>query len=172
MFNKVEVAMACIAVVVLVTAFVLVHDSTSVASIASQTQTASLSEGLQVVSENNDNDHNNEAVSMSENALKIDDVVVGTGEEVQPGDTVAVHYVGTFENGLEFDNSKKRGAPLEFTVGAGQVIAGWDQGLVGMRVGGERTLVIPPELGYGERGIGPIPGGATLLFTIELQEIL
>ena len=82
-----------------------------------------------------------------------------------------VHYSGRLENGQEFDNSQKRGAPLEFTVGAGQVIAGWEQGLLGMKVGGERVLNIPPELAYGEQGIGPIPGGATLTFTIELLEI-
>ncbi len=103
--------------------------------------------------------------------LIIDDVTVGSGAEVVAGDTVAVHYVGTLQNGQEFDNSKKRGEPFMFTVGAGQVIAGWEQGVVGMKVGGTRILVIPPALAYGERGIGPIPGGATLVFSIELVEI-
>jgi peptidylprolyl isomerase len=90
---------------------------------------------------------------------------------VKEGDVVSVHYVGTLQNGTEFDNSKKRGAPFEFKVGGGQVIAGWEEGLVGMQVGGQRVLVIPPEKGYGANGIGPIPGNATLVFSIELLEI-
>jgi FKBP-type peptidyl-prolyl cis-trans isomerase len=103
--------------------------------------------------------------------MVIDDVKVGDGQEVVDGDTVSVHYVGTLQNGTEFDNSKKRGQSFEFTVGAGQVIRGWEEGLVGMKVGGTRILVIPPEMGYGDRGIGPIPPGATLVFSIELVEI-
>ena len=103
--------------------------------------------------------------------MVIDDIKLGSGDEVKSGDTVAVHYVGTLQSGQEFDNSRKRGEPLEFVVGTGMVIEGWDKGLVGMRVGGQRTLVIPPEMGYGERGIGPIPGNATLFFAIELVDI-
>jgi len=101
-----------------------------------------------------------------------DDVKLGSGEAVVAGKTVRVHYVGRLENGQEFDNSKKRGEPFEFTVGAGQVIAGWDEGLIGMKVGGERTLVIPPQFGYGAQAVGPIPPNSTLLFTIELIEII
>lgn len=103
--------------------------------------------------------------------MVIDDVKFGTGAEVKEGDTVAVHYVGTLQSGTEFDNSYKRGQPFEFTVGAGQVIKGWDTGLVGMKVGGQRVLVIPSDMAYGERGIGPIPANATLVFAIELVEI-
>ena len=103
--------------------------------------------------------------------MVIDDIKIGVGEEVKAGDTVAVHYVGTLQNGQEFDNSRKRGAPFEFEVGGGQVIKGWDEGLVGMKVGGQRVLVIPPEMAYGDQGVGPIPGGATLVFAIELMEI-
>ncbi|MCA9368626.1 FKBP-type peptidyl-prolyl cis-trans isomerase, partial [Candidatus Kaiserbacteria bacterium] len=87
------------------------------------------------------------------------------------GDTVAVHYVGNLQGGAEFDNSRKRGTPFEFTVGKGMVIEGWDKGLVGMQVGGQRALVIPPEMAYGEQGIGPIPPNSTLVFMIELVEI-
>lgn len=105
------------------------------------------------------------------NRMIIDDVKIGVGEEVKAGDTVAVHYVGTLQNGQEFDNSKKRGQAFEFKVGAGMVIEGWDKGLVGMKVGGQRSLVIPPQMAYGERGVGPIPGNATLVFMIELLEI-
>lgn len=104
-------------------------------------------------------------------SMVIDDVKIGTGAEVKAGDTVSVHYIGTLQNGQEFDNSHKRGQAFEFTVGGGQVIKGWDQGLVGMQIGGERILVIPPDMAYGDQGIGPIPGGATLVFAIELLEI-
>lgn len=103
--------------------------------------------------------------------LLVNDVVVGTGPAVAAGDTVAVHYIGTLQNGQEFDNSNKRGEPFTFTVGAGQVIQGWDQGLVGMQVGGQRILVIPAELGYGNRSVGPIPRNSTLVFSIELVSI-
>ena len=105
------------------------------------------------------------------NRMVIDDIKIGTGEEVKKGDTVSVHYVGTLQNGTEFDNSKKRGQPFEFKVGGGMVIRGWEEGLVGMKVGGQRVLVIPPEMGYGASGVGPIPGNSTLVFSIELLEI-
>ena len=103
--------------------------------------------------------------------LVVDDVTRGTGPAVSAGDTVTVHYTGRLRNGQQFDNSYDRGQPFTFTVGDGQVIAGWERGIVGMRRGGERILVIPPELGYGADGYGPIPGNATLLFAIELISI-
>ncbi len=103
--------------------------------------------------------------------MVIDDVKFGNGEEVKKGDKVSVHYVGALKNGEEFDNSRKRGEPFEFTVGGGQVIKGWDEGLVGMKVGGSRVLVVPAEMAYGDAGVGPIPGGATLVFAIELVSI-
>lgn len=103
--------------------------------------------------------------------LIVDDVVIGTGDEVKNGDVVNVHYIGTLQNGNEFDNSRSRGEPFSFRVGSGQVISGWDEGVKGMKVGGQRILVIPPELGYGARGFGPVPGGATLVFAIELLSI-
>ena len=105
------------------------------------------------------------------NSMVIDDIKIGTGDAVKNGDTVSVHYVGTLQNGQEFDNSKKRGQPFEFKVGGGQVIEGWEKGVVGMQVGGQRILVIPPDMAYGSQGIGPIPGNATLVFSIELLEI-
>lgn len=103
--------------------------------------------------------------------LVIDDVVIGTGEEVTEGDTVFVHYVGTLTNGQEFDNSRNNGQPFSFKVGAGRVISGWDEGVLGMKAGGQRILVIPPELAYGERAVGPIPTNSTLIFAIELLSI-
>lgn len=107
----------------------------------------------------------------SATGLGIEDVTVGEGAEATTGTTVSVHYTGTFKDGSKFDSSVDRGTPFEFGLGAGQVIAGWDQGVVGMKVGGKRKLVIPPELGYGDRPVGPIPAGSTLYFEIELLKI-
>ena len=104
-------------------------------------------------------------------SLIIDDVVIGEGDEVVTGDIVSVHYIGRLQNGQEFDNSYIKGQPFTFEVGAGRVIQGWDQAVVGMKVGGQRILIIPANLAYGKDGAGPIPGGATLVFAIELLEI-
>lgn len=104
--------------------------------------------------------------------LKIEDIKAGDGAEVKAGDTVNVHYIGTLTDGKKFDSSLDRGQPFEFTVGQGNVIQGWDMGLIGMKVGGKRKLTIPSELGYGDRGAPPsIPPKATLIFNIELLEI-
>jgi len=102
--------------------------------------------------------------------LLIEDVTVGDGEEAKPGHTVSVHYVGVaHSSGKEFDASYNRGEAFEFPLGGGQVIAGWDRGVVGMRVGGRRKLTIPPDLGYGARGAGGvIKGGETLIFVVDL----
>lgn len=106
------------------------------------------------------------------NDLKITDTVVGTGAAVKTGDTVNVLYTGKLDNGTVFDASSLHGnTPFSFTVGAGQVIQGWDLGLVGMKVGGTRELVIPPALGYGTSTYGPIPANSTLHFTIQLLSI-
>lgn len=103
--------------------------------------------------------------------IVIDDILVGTGAEVKEGDEVVVHYIGTLQNGQEFDSSKKRGVPFEFTVGEGRVIKGWEEGLIGMKVGGQRILVIPPAMAYGDVEVGPIPPNSTLVFAIELLEV-
>lgn len=105
--------------------------------------------------------------------LKYKDEVVGTGPEPKAGQSVDVHYTGWLDQngqkGTKFDSSRDRGKPFRFTLGQGQVIAGWDQGVATMRIGGKRTLVIPPELGYGARGAGGvIPPNATLIFEVEL----
>ena len=103
--------------------------------------------------------------------LLVDDVVIGIGDSAVAGDTVVVHYIGSLQNGQQFDNSYQKGESFTFTLGEGKVIKGWEQGVIGMQTGGQRILVIPSELGYGENGIGPIPGNATLVFAIELLEI-
>lgn len=102
----------------------------------------------------------------------IDDVAVGVGPGVKAGDKVKVHYVGTLTDGTVFGSSRSRGQPFSFEIGKGWVIQGWDQGLLGMKVGGKRRLTIGPDLAYGDRGAPPrIPPRATLVFEIELLAI-
>lgn len=105
--------------------------------------------------------------------LLIEDLVVGSGDEATIGQEVVVHYVGVgVTSGEEFDASWNRGEPFVFSLGAGYVIVGWDQGVQGMRVGGRRRLVIPPHLGYGDRGAGGvIAAGETLIFVVDLLEL-
>ena len=106
------------------------------------------------------------------NGLVIEDIKIGDGQEVEKFNIVTVNYTGLLENGTKFDSSLNPGrTPFRFTVGAGQVIKGWDEGLMGMKVGGERKLTIPPELGYGSRDNGPIPANSTLIFEIDLLGI-
>lgn len=106
------------------------------------------------------------------NELKIETTKEGAGEGAKNGDKVSVHYVGTLENGTKFDSSRDRGAPFEFTLGEGYVIQGWEKGVLGMKKGEVRKLVIPPELGYGASGAGSmIPPNAVLHFEIELLGI-
>jgi peptidylprolyl isomerase len=105
--------------------------------------------------------------------LQVTDIREGDGAVAKPGDTVSVHYVGVaFSTGEEFDSSWDRGAPLQFRLGAGQVITGWDQGVAGMKVGGRRQLIIPPDLAYGDRGAGnAIRPGETLIFVCDLVAV-
>ena len=105
--------------------------------------------------------------------LVYEDTVVGAGAEAKAGQQVSVHYTGWLTNGSKFDSSKDRDEPFEFPLGQRNVIAGWDEGVQGMRVGGVRKLTIPPHLGYGARGAGGvIPPNATLVFEVELLDIL
>ena len=103
-----------------------------------------------------------------------EDTVVGTGQEAKSGDTVSVHYTGTFLDGRVFDSSIERGVPFEFTIGISNVIQGWHIGFAGMKVGGERRLMIPPQLAYGEEGssTGTIPPNTPLIFDVELLDII
>ena len=103
--------------------------------------------------------------------LGIQEISLGTGDSVNLGDAVTVNYTGAFVDGKVFDSSVARNEPFTFVVGAGQVISGWDQGLVGMKVGGKRILVVPPQLGYGDKDYGPIPANSTLIFQIELLSV-
>ncbi len=103
--------------------------------------------------------------------LLIQDDTVGSGAEATSGATVTVNYTGMLTDGKVFDSSIPRNQPFSFQLGAGQVIQGWEQGVAGMKVGGKRRLVIPPNLGYGPQGTGPIPGNATLIFDIELLKV-
>ncbi len=101
--------------------------------------------------------------------LEIEDQIVGDGEDAVAGQTVEVHYTGWLTDGTKFDSSHDRDETFSFKLGAGQVIAGWDQGVAGMKIGGARKLTIPAEMGYGERGAGGvIPPNATLVFKVEL----
>ena len=115
-------------------------------------------------------------VTTTASGLGIIDTKVGTGASPKPGQTVVVHYTGWLyesgKRGKKFDSSVDRGQPFEFPIGKGQVIAGWDQGVATMKVGGKRTLIIPPSLGYGANGAGGvIPPNATLIFDVELLRI-
>ncbi len=180
MLSKFEMLGIGLSVLCMALALYLVRVETSFLTLSDpSTQTAGLiKSGIVVVGDGEDvnNERKNallDAVDESGNLKKlvIDDIQVGSGAEVKEGDTVVVNYVGTLQDGSEFDNSKKRGEPFTFTVGEGRVIKGWEQGLVGMKVGGNRILVVPPDLAYGDRAIGPIPPNSTLVFAIELLEI-
>ncbi|EAZ94053.1 FKBP-type peptidyl-prolyl cis-trans isomerase [Crocosphaera chwakensis CCY0110] len=108
----------------------------------------------------------------TESGLKYIDVTEGDGESPTQGQTVTVHYTGTLENGKKFDSSRDRNKPFSFKIGVGQVIKGWDEGVASMKVGGQRILIIPSDLGYGARGAGGvIPPNATLIFDVELLEV-
>jgi peptidylprolyl isomerase len=104
----------------------------------------------------------------SQSGLRYEDIVVGTGPSPQAGQEVAVHYTGMLDTGAKFESSLDSGEPIRFKIGVGQVIKGWDEGLMTMKVGGKRKLVIPPQLGYGARRMGPIPPNSTLVFEVEL----
>lgn len=112
-----------------------------------------------------------DSMTATDSGLRYLQLADGQGRTAGAGDTVAVHYTGCLTDGTKFDSSRDRGEPIRFVLGTGRVIEGWDEGLDGMQVGGERILRIPPELAYGSSGGGPIPPNATLLFRVELMEV-
>lgn len=178
MFNKVELIAGAVSVVMMATALYLIQGRLNPEVVEPDTQAAQAPQsGIIIVNENSGEgaleDAFLEAIDNEGefSRMVIDDIKVGAGNEAKEGDTVLVHYAGTLQDGTEFDNSRKRGDAFEFTLGAGMVIKGWDEGVAGMKEGGERILVVPPEKGYGDAGIGPIPGGATLIFKVELLEV-
>lgn len=125
---------------------------------------------IQTENQNNNMENNNQTTGEVE-SLGIEVLQQGEGDEAKNGDNVSVHYTGKLENGSVFDSSLGRGTPFEFTLGAGQVIQGWDLGVKGMKIGEKRKLTIAPELGYGEQDMGVIPPNSTLIFEVELLEI-
>ena len=103
--------------------------------------------------------------------LQVIDEKIGSGSAVKKGDTVEINYVGTLANGTKFDASADHGGPFTTQIGVGQVIKGWDEGIIGMKIGGKRKLVIPPSLGYGGQAVGSIPANSTLIFQVQLVGI-
>ena len=103
--------------------------------------------------------------------VSIQDEVIGQGDVAETGNSVVIHYIGKFTDGTVFDSSVARGEPVQFVLGVGKFTKGWDEGIVGMRVGGKRILVVPPELGYGANDYGPIPANSTLVFEIQLLKV-
>lgn len=113
------------------------------------------------------------SITTTESGLQIEEIKLGDGDSAATGQFVSVHYTGWLTDGTKFDSSKDRNEPFDFPLGQRNVIAGWDEGVQGMRVGGVRKLTIPPQLGYGARGAGGvIPPNATLVFEVELLDIL
>ena len=145
--------------------------------VVAETQIAQAAEDLMVeeVEEETEataDETSEETLVTTDSGLQYEDIVEGTGAMPQKGQRVTVHYTGTLEDGTKCDSSRDRNRPFSFTIGVGQVIKGWDEGVMTMRVGGQRKLTIPPELGYGTRGAGGvIPPNATLLFDVELLRI-
>ncbi len=174
-FNKFEAAGIFVSVALMAVALAFVRFGTDTFnSVASSSGEANMATVVAVGStpdelENKLTDSVNTDGSLEK--LVVNDVSYGAGVAVKEGDSVTVHYKGTLTDGQVFDDSRVRGEPFRFTVGEGEVIAGWEQGILGMQVGGERILVIPGSMAYGNREVGIIPANATLLFAIELLSV-
>ncbi|BAZ04154.1 FKBP-type peptidyl-prolyl cis-trans isomerase [Calothrix sp. NIES-3974] len=168
-----SVGVMLVCVVVLVVAQITGEkQNTAIAAPLSQQVTTNPTQNSNLIaSATMSNLESNENLITTPSGLKYKELQEGTGVTPEKGQTVTVHYTGTLTDGSKFDSSRDRNQPFSFTIGAGQVIKGWDEGLSTMKVGGRRQLVIPPELGYGARGIGPIPPNSTLIFDVELLKV-
>lgn len=174
--NRVEAIGIFASIAIMALALVAIRFSTDTTSVLSTTEGES--QGAVVVASDN-GDGTGLATALEDASsiggelldLVVTDVVVGDGRVAKEGDTLTVHYVGRTRNGLEFDNSYNRGAPFSLTLGEGRVIQGWEKGLIGMQAGGKRVLVIPPEMAYGNRQVGPIAPNSILVFVVELLAI-
>ncbi len=168
---RVGVMLVCV-VVLVVAQITGEKQNTVIAAPLSQQVTTNPTQNSNVIaSATMSNLESNENLITTPSGLKYKELQEGTGVTPEKGQTVTVHYTGTLTDGSKFDSSRDRNQPFSFTIGAGQVIKGWDEGLSTMKVGGRRQLVIPPELGYGTRGIGPIPPNSTLIFDVELLKV-
>ena len=146
--------------------------STEVAQTSSKDTAATNLLANTTIADSGSQDNSNSEAITTASGLKYIDLVEGDGATPEKGQTVTVHYTGTLEDGKKFDSSRDRNRPFSFRIGVGQVIAGWDEGVGSMKVGGRRQLIIPPDLGYGSQGAGGvIPPNATLIFDVELRKI-
>ncbi len=128
---------------------------------------------MKIFQQNNMSDDSVASISgaLPGSGVIINDIVVGSGAEAKQGSLISAHYILSLSDGTQIQNSKDFGQPFQFVLGAGEVIPGWEQGFNGMKVGGVRTIIIPPEFAYGEQGAGPIPPNSTLVFTVELVDV-
>ncbi|BAY15475.1 FKBP-type peptidylprolyl isomerase [Nostoc sp. HK-01] len=166
-----SVGVMLVCVVVLVLGQLGNKQDTAIAANLTQSQSSptTITKNDTLIANNTMSDKN---VVTTSSGLKYVEIKEGTGATPQSGQTVVVHYTGTLEDGTQFDSSRDRGRPFSFQIGVGQVIKGWDEGLSTMKVGGQRELIIPAELGYGSRGAGGvIPPNATLIFDVELLDV-
>jgi FKBP-type peptidyl-prolyl cis-trans isomerase len=176
LFTKTEAVGIFLSVAVMAVALAVIRFQTDAFTLAQQERGAADQPGAVVVAQT-DSDALTQEIKDSVtldgtlSRLVIDDVRIGTGQSVQLGNTVLVHYIGTLRDGTQFDNSYLRNEPFELTLGEGKVIKGWEEGLIGMQTGGRRILVIPAEMAYGNRQVGPIPPNSALIFSVELVEI-
>jgi peptidylprolyl isomerase len=144
-------------------------DTTNNPATTDQSQSTAVTPADQINNTNQTTQVNN--TNLNPTKLIITDTTLGTGTAAKAGDHVYVNYTGTLTDGTKFDSSYDRGAPIDFILGQGRVIKGWDQGLVGLKVGGKRHLIIPASLAYGSNAVGPIPANSTLVFDVELVSI-